>query len=33
MTKRGKKKKKKKAGRLEEYYSNLKMLKEASYVS
>lgn len=31
MTKRGKKKKKK-AGRLE-YYSNLKMLKEASYVS
>lgn len=30
MTKRGKKKK---AGRLEEYYSNLKMLKEASYVS
>lgn len=32
MTKRGKKKKKK-AGRLEEYYSNLKILKEASYVS
>lgn len=31
MTKRGKKKKK--AGRLEEYYSNLKILKEASYVS